>query len=127
MKALGLSFSMFVFATIATAPAEAHFRPALAPNAKGAPAHDSGEFRRERRSDSWPAFGFGGVMPNLGPDASADNGPQFVPVPVPFGIPVNEPARAPDSPEYHLILIGSSGHAGARSAMPRVIYGDPLR
>ena len=51
MKALGLSFSLFVFASLAAPPAEAHFRAVFHPSARIGPTHGGdlrNGFRRQR-------------------------------------------------------------------------------
>jgi hypothetical protein len=121
MKALGLSFSLFVFAALAAPPAEAGFRAAFRPSVRIGPSHDRaspGE-NRERRRDRWDgAPGF--VPTSAAPDAAPAAPPQFLPVPVPD--PYDERPYTPSHPR--LILIGQQ--ARPHGALPTVVYGDPL-
>jgi hypothetical protein len=116
MKALGLSFSLFVFASLAAPPAEAHFRAVFHPSSRMGPMH-GGEFRdefgRQRgRSDG----GLGFVPLDAGSEAAP---PQYVPVPVP--VPYGVGRGAPSQPR--LILIGEQPRS--HGPMPTVVYGDP--
>ena len=69
MKALGLSFSLFVFASLAAPPAEAHFRTVFHPSARIGPTHGGdlrNGFRRQRNhqggsGSDWTA------LPDTGP------------------------------------------------------------
>ena len=129
MKALGLSFSVVVFAALVVSPAEAGFRSGFGPVARIGPSHGSADFGRERRRGFPGGSGFGsgitsgfGVTSGLGPDAGSSGGPQFVPFPVPYPVPVPAEAQKPSEP--HLILIGASTHARPLGKTPKVIYGD---
>jgi len=116
MKALGLSFSILVFAALAAPPAEAGFRAAFHSSARIGPSHgpaSSGE-NHERRRD-----GIGFYPASFGPDAAPEAPPQFLPVP--FPVPYGDRGWAPSHPR--LILIG---HQAPRGALPVVVYGDPL-
>ena len=123
MKALGLSFSLFVLASLAAPPAEAHFRAGFHPRARIGPMH-GGDFRDEfhrRRGRSDGGLGF--IPLDAPPDAAP---PQYEPVPVPVTVPEPFPYGigrwTPSHPR--LILLGEPQRP--HGAMPKVVYGDPL-
>ena len=120
MKALGLSFSVFVFAALAAPPAEAGFRAFFHPSPSIAPSHGGGarDENGARRRDRDGGVGF--YPASVGPEGTAEAPPQFLPVPVP--VPYGERRWAPSHPR--LILIGHQ--AQPHGALPTVIYGDPL-
>ena len=125
MKALGLSFSLFVFASLAAPPAEAHFRTVFHPLARIGPTHGGdlrNGFRRQRNQQGgsgsdWTALPDTADAPDTPSDAAP---PQYVPVPVP--VPYGTRRWTPWHPR--LILIGEQQRP--HGAMPKVVYGDPL-
>jgi hypothetical protein len=126
VKALALSFSVFVFAALAAPPAEAgfhaFFHPSFHPAPSIGPSHGGG-FRDEngaRRRDRDGGVGF--YPASVGPDAAVEAPPQYVPVPVPVPVPYYMTRWAPSHPR--LILIGHQ--ARPHGALPTVVYGDPL-
>lgn len=129
MKALGLSFSLFVFASLAAPPAEAHFRGGFHPSARIGPTH-GGDLRNGFRKQQNQQGGSGSdwsALPDTvdAPDTPSDAAPgaappQYVPVPVP--VPYWIGRWAPWRPR--LILIGEQQRP--HGAMPKVVYGDPL-
>lgn len=123
MKALGLSFSVFVFAALAAPPAEAGFRaaffhpsPSIAPSHGGGARDENGVRRRDRDG------GIGFYPASVGPDGAAEALPQYAPVPVPVPAPYGLARWTPSHPR--LILIGHQ--ARPHGALPIVVYGDPL-
>jgi hypothetical protein len=129
MKALGLSFSLFVFASLAAPPAEAHFRTVFHPSA-GIGATHGGDlrngFRRHRNhqggsGSDWTALPDSADAPDTPSDAAPGAAPQqYMPVPVP--VPCEIGPWTPSHPR--LILIGEKQRP--HGAMPKVVYGDPL-
>ena len=129
MKALGLSFSLFVFASLAAPPAEAHFGAVFHPPARIGPARGGdlrNEFRRQRNQQGgsgsdWTALPGNADTPDT-PPGGAQGGapPQYVPVPVP--VPYGIGPWTPSHPR--LILIGEQHRP--HGALPKVVYGDPL-
>jgi hypothetical protein len=124
VKALGLSFSVFVFAALAAPPAEAHFRAFFHPSSRIGPSHGGGSFdeNRGRRRDRDGGVGF--YPAEVGPDGAAEAPPQYVPVPVPVPVPYGAPRWAPSHPR--LILISHGQPAQSHGELPAVVYGDPL-
>jgi hypothetical protein len=129
MKALGLSFSLFVFASLAAPPAEAHFRAGFHPSARIGPTHGGdlrNGFRRQRNQQGgsgsdWTALPDTADAPDTPSDAAPGAAPpQYVPVPVP--VPYGIGRWTPSHPR--LILIGEQQRP--HGAMPKVVYGDPL-
>ena len=91
MKALGLSFSLFVFASLAAPPAEAHFRAGFHPSARIGPTHGGdlrNGFRRQRNQQGgsgsdWTALPDTADAPDTPSDAAPGGAPpQYAPVPV---------------------------------------------
>jgi hypothetical protein len=126
VKALGLSFSLFVFAALAAPPAEAGFRaaffhpsfhpsPSIGPSHGGGAQGENGAGRRDRDG------GAGFYPASVGPDGAAEVPPPYVPVPV-LPVPYYMRPWTPSHPR--LILIGHQ--AGPHGALPVVVYGDPL-
>jgi hypothetical protein len=120
VKALGLSFSVFVFAALAAPPAEAGFRASFHPSPSIGPLHGGGsrDENGARRRDRDGGIGF--YPASVGPDGTAEAPPQYVPVPVP--VPYGVRRWAPSHPR--LILIGQQ--ARSHGELPTVVYGDPL-
>jgi hypothetical protein len=120
VKALGLSFSVFVFAALAAAPAEAGFRAFFHPSPSIGTSHGGGsrDVNGARRRDRDGGIGF--YPGSFGPDGAAEAPPQYVPVPVPvhYGVPRWTPSHP------RLILIGHQ--ARPHDVLPTVVYGDPL-
>ena len=88
MKALGLSFSLFVFASLAAPPAEAHFRTVFHPSAGIGPTHGGdlrNGFRRQRNhqggsGSDWTALPDTADAPDTPSDAAPGAAPpQYVP------------------------------------------------
>jgi hypothetical protein len=119
VKALGLSFSVFVFAALAAPPAEAGFRASFHPSPIIRPPHGggSGDENRGRRRDRDGGVGF--YPASVGPGAAPEAPPQYVPVAVP--VPYYMTRSAPSHPR--LILIGQQ--ARPHEVLPTVVYGDP--
>ena len=97
MKALGLSFSLFVFASLAAPPAEAHFRTVFHPSARIGPTHGGdlrNGFRRQRNQQrgsgsDWAALPDTADAPDTPSDAAPGGGPpQYAPAPFPVPVPV---------------------------------------
>jgi hypothetical protein len=127
MKALGLSFSLSLFAALAAPPAEAHFRAFFHASPRIGPMH-GGDIRGESRRLGRHRDGFGGDL-SLTPDTPADASaappqPQYVPVPVPVAVPYWVKPWTPSHPR--LILIGGAERLRPRGDLPKVVYGDPL-
>jgi hypothetical protein len=120
MKALGLPFSVFVFAALAAPPAEAGFRASFHPSPSIGPSHGGGsrDANGARRGDRDGGIGF--YPASVGPDGAAAVPPSYVPVPVP--VPYYMTRWTPSHPR--LILIGH--RAQPHGALPTVVYGDPL-
>ena len=119
MKALGFSLSVFVLASLAAPPTEAHFRAVFHAPGRIGPTHGRdfrGEFHRRRgRSDG----GLGFIPLDVPPDAAP---PQYEPVPVPVPVPYGFTRWTRSEPR--LILLGKQERP--HGAMPKVVYGDPL-
>jgi hypothetical protein len=127
MKALGLSFSVFVLAALAAPPAEAgfhaFFHPSFHPSPGIGPSHGGGARGENggRRSERGGGIGF--YPASVGSDAAAATPPpQFVPVPFPVEVPYYMTRRTPSHPR--LILIGHQTRP--HGVLPEVVYGDPL-
>jgi hypothetical protein len=129
VKALGLSFSVFVFAALAAPPAEAGFRAGFRaaffhPSRSIGPLHGGG-FRDENgahRRDRDRGLGF--YPGSTGLDGAAEAPPQYVPVPVPVPVPYRVTRWMPSHPR--LILISHGQPAQSHDKLPEVVYGDPL-
>jgi hypothetical protein len=123
VKALGLSFSVFVFAALAAPPAEAGFHAAFFhPSPSIGPSHGrgfQGENRGRRRDRGGSDSEF--LPADAGSDAPAA-APQYVPVPVP--VPFGVTRWIPSHPR--LILIGHGQQPQSHGKLPTVVYGDPL-
>jgi len=129
MKALGLSFSLFVFVSLAAQPAEAHVGAGFHPSARIGPTHGGdlrNGFRRQRNQQGgsgsdWTALPDTADAPDTPSDAASGVAPpQYVPVPVP--VPYGIGPWTPSHPR--LILIGEQHRP--HGALPKVVYGDPL-
>jgi hypothetical protein len=120
MKALGLSFSLFVVAALAAPPAEAGFHAAFHSSVRIGPSHGpaSPGGNHEGRRDRDGGLGF--YPGSVGPDGAAEASPPSVPVP--FPVPYYMTRWTPSHPR--LILIGHQ--ARPHAALPTVVYGDPL-
>src|SRR5271156_5861360 len=92
MKALGLSFSLFVFASLAAPPAEAHFGAVFHPSARIGPARGGdlrNEFRRQRNQQGGSGSDWTALPDTPGDDAGPGAAPpQYEPVAVPVPVPV---------------------------------------
>ena len=124
MKALGLSFSLFVFASLAAPPAEAHFRTGFHPSARIGPTQGGdlrNGFRRQRNQQGGSGSDWTALPDTPGDDAAPGAAPpQYVPVPVP--VPYWIGRWTPSHPR--LILIGEQQRP--HGPMPKVVYGAPL-
>ena len=124
MKALGLSFSLFVFASLAAPPAEAHVAAGFHPSARIGPNHGGdlrNGFRRQRNQQGGSGSDWTALPDTPGDDTAPGAAPpQYVPVPVPapYGIGCWTPSHP------RLILIGEQQRP--HGPMPKVVYGDPL-
>jgi hypothetical protein len=126
MKALGLSFSLFVFASLAAQPAEAHFGAGFHPSARIGPTHGGdlrNEFRRQRNQQGGSGSDWTALPDTPGDDTAPGGGPpQYAPAPFPVPVPYWIGRWTPSHPR--LILIGEQQRP--HGAMPKVVYGDPL-
>ena len=128
MKALGLSFSLFVFASLAAPPAEAHFRAVFHPSARIGPTHGGdlrNEFHRQRNQQGGSGSDWTALPETPGDDAAPGGGsPQYAPAPFPVPVPVPYGIGRWTPSHPRLILIGEQQRP--HGAMPKVVYGDPL-
>ena len=92
MKALGLSFSLFVFASLAAPPAEAHFRGGFHPSARIGPTHGGdlrNGFRRQRNQQGGSGSDWSALPDTPGDDTAPGGGPpQYAPAPFPVARPL---------------------------------------
>src|SRR5271170_3680463 len=126
MKALGLSFSLFVLVSLAAQPAEAHVGAGFHPSARIGPTHGGdlrNEFRRQRNQQGGSGSDWTALPDTPGDDTAPGGGPpQYAPVPFPVPVPYGIGHWTPSHPR--LILIGEQHRP--HGAMPKVVYGDPL-
>jgi hypothetical protein len=123
MKALALSFAVFVVAASAATTAEAHFHGFFHPGPRiGLSRGHMGprDENRQRRQDRGGLDGDIAAYQETPYDAAPDASPRYVPVPV--AVPYRVTVWTPSQPR--LILIGDKGRPSGK--LPGVVYGDPL-